>query len=67
MGTPGCWEPLAVGDNRSWRSTHWKRRGTKKWGSRLPRTERVLSDRQPPSPQSCGSQGRPARNFNPLV
>jgi len=24
MGTAGCWEPLAFGDNRSWRSTHWK-------------------------------------------
>ena len=22
MGTPGCWEPLAVGDNRTRRLTH---------------------------------------------
>ena len=30
MGTPGCWEPLAVGDDRSRRSTDWKQRGTEK-------------------------------------
>jgi hypothetical protein len=30
MGTPGCWEPLAVGDNRTRRSTHRKQRAQKK-------------------------------------